>query len=71
MHKDRNNGTWPELKAKRNNKVNETPLESVDVMHSHLDEEAIGSQKLKKDRAAKQLAHVKNVFKDMADYADK
>lgn len=71
MHRDRNNGTWPELKAKRHHKYAEAPLESLDMMHSHLEGETYDSQKVKKDRAAKQLAHVQNLFKDMADYADK
>ena len=71
MHRDRNNGTWPELKAKRHNKFDEAPLESVDILRGHLDGEIHDIQKVKKDRAAKQLDHVQNMFKDMADYADK
>ena len=71
MHRDRNNGTWPELKAKRHHKYDEAPLESVDILRGHLDGEIHDIQKAKKDRAAKQLDHVQNMFKDMADYADK
>ena len=71
MHRDRNNGSWPELKAKRNHRYDDAPLESVDVMHSHLDRETHDIQRVKKDKAAKQLSHVQNMFKDMADYADK
>jgi hypothetical protein len=41
MHRDRNNGTWPELKAKRhdkfdNPKFNDVPLESLGMTHNHL-----------------------------------
>lgn len=76
MHKDRNNGTWPELKAKRHDKFNNTkfddsPLHSLDIMHDHLDGDARDIQKIKKERAAKQFDDVKNMFKNMADYDDK
>ncbi len=71
MHRDRNNGTWPELKAKRHNKFDDAPQKSLEVMHGHLDGETHDSHKEKKERAAKQLADVQNMFKNMADYADK
>lgn len=76
MHRDRNNGTWPELKAKRhdkfdNPKFDDVPLERLDVMHGHLDGETHDIQKVKKDKAAKHLSRVQNMFRDMADYADK
>ena len=71
MHKDRNHGSWPELKAKRHDKFDDAPLDSLNVMLSHLDGESHDIQKVKKDRAAKQLSRVKNMFKDMADYANK
>jgi hypothetical protein len=76
MHRDRNHGTWPELKAKRhdkfdNPKFNDAPLDSLNVMHSHIDGESHDIQKVKKDRVAKQLSRVQNMFKDMSDYADK
>ena len=72
MHRDRNNGNWPELKAKRhNNKFDDAPLKSLEVMHDHLDGVTQDSHKVKKDKAAKQLADEQDMFKDMADYADK
>lgn len=81
MHRDRNHGTWPELKAKRhdkfdnpkfdNPKFDEAPLDSLNMQHSHLDAELYDIQKLKKDRAAKQLSDVKSMFKNMVDYDDK
>ena len=71
MHRDRNNGTWPELKAKRHNKFDDASQKSLEVMHGHLDSETHVSQKVKEDRAAKQLADEQNMFKNMADYADK
>ena len=42
MHRDRNNGTWPELKAKRHDKFDhqkfdEAPLHGSGAMHSYLD----------------------------------
>ena len=67
MHRDRNTGSWPELKAKRHNKFDDAPLDSLDVMHSHLDGETHDVQKIKKDRATRQLARVQGMFKDMAD----
>lgn len=71
MHHDRNNGTWPELKAKRHNKFGDATLESLDAMHNHLDEEKHNSQKVKNDKAVKQLSRVQNMLKDMAEYAKK
>ena len=71
MHRYRNNDNWPALKAKRPHRYDDVPLESVDEMHSHLDGEALDSQKIKKDRAVKQLSKVQNMFKGMADYDDK
>ena len=71
MHRDRNNGTWPELKAKRHNKFDDVPLESVDEVDIHLYGEIPDSQKIKNDRAAKQLSQVQNMFKGMTDYDDK
>lgn len=71
MHQDRNNRNWPALKTKPRRRYDDAPLESVDVRHSHLDGEAHYGYKEKKDRAAKQLVDVQNMFKDMAYYADK
>ncbi len=71
MHRDRNNGTWPELKAKRHHGYDDAPLESMDVVRGHLDDETHDVKKVKKDRATKQLDRVHNMFKDMANYADK
>ncbi len=71
MHRDRNHGTWLELKAKRHNKLDDAPLESLGVMPSHLVGEAQDTQKIKKDRAAMQLSRVQNMLKDMADFYDK
>ena len=71
MHRNRNKGTWPELKAKRHNKFDDAPLENVDEMHSPLNDEIPSSQKIKKDRAAKHLSPVQGMFKGMADYDNK
>ena len=71
MHRNRDKGTWPELKAKPHNKFDDAPLESVDEMHSPLNDEIPDSQKIKKDRAAKHLSQVQGMFKGMADYDDK
>jgi len=73
MHRDKSNGTWPELKAKRHDrfdspKFDDAPMESLSVAHRDLDEEMHDSQKLQRDRAAKQLFRVQNMFKEMADY---
>ncbi len=70
MRIDRNNGTWPKLKAKRHNKFDDAPLKNVDMVHSNLDGETLNSQKITKDRAPKQLSNLQNMVKDMADYAD-
>lgn len=75
MHHDRNHGTWSELKAKRhdkfdNPKFDDEPLDSLSVMHSNLDGESDDIQKVKRDRAVKQLNRVQNMFKDMTDYAE-
>ncbi len=67
MHRDRNNETWSELKAKRHHKFDDAPLDSLDVMQSQLDGETNDVQKVKYDRAAKLATHMQ----DMADYADK
>ena len=76
MHRDRNNGNWTELKAKRhdkfdNPKFDDAPLDSLNMKHSHLDDDPHDIQKIKKDRAAKQLSDVKNMFKNMVDYDGK
>ena len=71
MHHDRNNGTWSELKAKRHRRYDDVSVESVEVKRGSLDGETHDSQKEKKERAAKRLADVHNMFKNMVDYADK
>ena len=76
MHRDRTNGPWPELKAKRHNKFkqqkfDEGPLRSIDLMNGHLDGEERDAQKIKRDKAAKQLADVKSMLKNMIDYDGK
>ena len=76
MHRDRKNGTWPELKSKHHDKSDkpkfeDEPLDSLNVVHSHLDGETHDTQKVKKDRAAKHLSRVQNMLKDMSDYANK
>jgi hypothetical protein len=71
MHLDRNHGTWTELKAKRQSKFDDAPLESLDMKHNHFDGETHDIQKVKKDRAAKQLTRVQQMFKAMNEYADK
>ena len=68
MHQDRNNGKWPELKAKRRHNSNDEPLDSIDVDHSFLDGETRDSLNAKKALSEKHLSNVKNMFKDMADY---
>ena len=68
---DRNNGSWSELKARRHNSFDDSPTESLDKLWNHLDDETQDSHKVKKDRAAMQLADEQNMLKDMADYADK
>lgn len=71
MHRDRNNGIWSELKAKRHHKLDDDPLQNLDAMHSHLDDETHDMQKVKKDRAAVQLSRVQNMLQDMTDYNNK
>ena len=81
MHRDRKNGTWPELKAKHNykfdnpkfenSKFDDAPLDSLNVVNIHLDVESHNIQKVKKDRAAKQHSRVQNMLKDISYYANK
>ena len=81
MHRDRKNGTWLELKAKiydkfdnlkyESRKFDDTPSNSLNVVHGHLDGETHDIQKVKKDRTSKQLSRVQNMLKDMSDYANK
>lgn len=76
MHRDRNNGPWPELKAKRHNKFKQQKFDeglllSIDLINGHLDGEERDAQKTKRDKAEKQLADVKNMFKNMIDYGGK
>ena len=69
MHRDRNNYSWSELKAKRNNsKFDDAPIEAVNVVDDDLVGTAHDTRKEKNDRAIRQLDGVKNMFKDMADY---
>ena len=75
MHHDRNHGTWSELKARRPDKFDQpkfddTPLNSLNIKRSNSDDEALEIQKVKKDRAAKQLSRVKAMFKDMVEHSD-
>lgn len=71
MHHDRSNGSWSELKAKRQRRYDDEPVESTEVKRDRLDGETHDSHKEKKEKVAKQLADVQNMFKNMADYADK
>ena len=81
MNHDRKNGTWPELKAKHHDKsykpkyesrkLEDEPLDSSNELHSRLDGEMHDTQKVKKDRAAKQLSRVQNMLKDISYYANK
>jgi hypothetical protein len=71
MHRDRNSGSWPELKAKRHNKFDNEPLDSSDAIHSHSDKDSHETQKVRKDRATKHLTRVETMFKDMVDYDNK
>ena len=68
MHRDRNNYSWSELKAKKNhNDFDDAPLNATKFIQHDL----IGvadSRKEKNDRAAKQLDGVKSMFKEMADF---
>ena len=71
MHRDRNNNSWSELKAKKNHsEFDDTFLTAVNVVQ----DDVIGtadSRKEKNDRATRQLEGVKNMFKDMSDYGRK
>lgn len=71
MHRDRNNNSWSELKAKKNHsEFDDTFLTAVNVNQ----DDVIGtadSRKEKNDRATRQLEDVKNMFKDMSDYGRK
>ena len=81
MHRDRKNGTWPEIKGKHhdkfgkpkfeNQKFDDEPLDRLNRVHSHLDDEMHDAQKVKKDKTAKQLSKVQSMLKDMTDYTDK
>lgn len=76
MHRDRNNGPWPELKAKRHNKFkhqkfDEGPLRTIDLMNGDLDGAEHDTHKIKREKAAKHLSDVKNMFRNMIDYDDK
>ena len=68
MHRDRNNNSWSELKAKKNHsEFDDTFLTAVNVVQ----DDVIGtadSRKEKNDRATTQLEGVKNMFNDMAGY---
>ena len=69
MHRDRNNNSWSELKAKRNHsEYDDAPLTAASVIQDDLIGTAHGSRKEKNDRATRQLEGVKNMFKDMANY---
>lgn len=71
MHRDRNNNSWSQLKAKKNhNDFDEVPLSATKFIQEDLIGAADG-RKEKNDRAAKQLDGVKNMFKDMADFDSK
>ena len=70
MHRDRNNNSWSELKAKRNHsEYDDAPLTDANVVQDDLIG-AADSRKEKNDRATRQLDGVKNMFKDIADYAN-
>lgn len=69
MHRDRNNNSWSELKAKRHkSEFDDTPSKSVNIAKDDLLGVAHDSRKEKNDRATRQFEGVKNMFKDMADY---
>lgn len=71
MHRDRNNNSWSELKAKRNHsEYDDAPLTAANVVQDDLIG-AADSRKEKNDRATRQLDGVKNMFKDMTDYDHK
>ena len=68
MHRDRNNYSWSELKAKKNhNDFDDATLNATKFIQHDLIG-AADSRKEKNDRAARQLNGVKNMFKDMADF---
>ena len=69
MHKDRNNNSWSELKAKKNHsEFDDAPLRAKNIIQADLIGAEYDSRKEKNDRSAKQLDSVTNMFKDMADY---
>ena len=69
MHRDRNNNSWSELKAKKNHsEFDDTFLTAVNVVQDDVIGTAHDSRKEKNDRATRQLEGVKNMFRDMADY---
>ena len=72
MHRDRNSSSWSELKAKRNHsEFDDAPLKAANVYQADLVGAAHDSRKEKNDRATRQLEGVKNMFRDMSDYARK
>ena len=69
MHRDRNNNSWSELKAKKNHsEFDDAPLKHTNVIHEKLEGVAYDSRKEKNDRAARQLDGVISMFKNMADF---
>ena len=69
MHRDRNNNSWSELKAKRNSsQFDGAPLKAANAVKDDLIGIAHDSRKEKNDRATTQLEGVKNMFNDMAGY---
>lgn len=68
MHHDRNNGSWSELKSKRQNKFDDEPFSNLDVSETRLDIDQHHVRNIKKDLAAKQFARLKKMFKNTANY---
>ena len=70
MHRDRNNKSWSELKAKRNqSEYDDAPLTAANVLQDDLIG-AADSRKEKNDRATRQLDGVKKMFKDIETTVD-
>ena len=72
MHKDRNNHSWSELKAKKtHDNSDESPLKASSFDYGSAADLSYDSRKEKNDKATKQLDRVKNMFIEMSDYDSK
>lgn len=72
MHRDRNNYSWSELKAKKSHdNYDDSSIKAASTEQSSMADSSYGSRKEKNDKAAKQLDRVKNMFIEMSDYDSK